>query len=63
MAAPDHTPSDDAESRAAEHAEHTEGHPAAEERGHRAGSGTDTVGCSEIIGTEVTRTRGRRCDS
>ena len=44
-------------------AEHTEGHPAAEERGHRAGSGTGTVGCSDTIGTEVTRTRGRRCDS
>ncbi len=46
-----------------QHAEHPERHPAPEERGHRAGSGTDTVGRSERIGTEVTRTRGRRCDS
>ena len=46
-----------------QHAEHAERHPAPEERGHRAGSGTDTVGRSESIGTEVTRTRGRRCDS
>ena len=46
-----------------EHAEHPERHPPPEQRGHRAGSGTGTVARSGTNGTEVTRTRGRRCDS
>ena len=44
-------------------AEHAERHPPTKERGHRAGSGTGTVARSDTTGTEVTRTRGRRCDS
>ena len=46
-----------------EHPEHAERHPTPEERGHRAGSGTDTVGRSGAPAPCVTRTRGRRCDS